>query len=122
MKKWLVGILACTACLGLFSCGSLQEIRKLTIENIDVHGVKDGVYVGRQDNTMVTAEARVIVTAGRITGITLLEHSHGPNHGADAILDRVIAGQSLQVDSVSGATFSSKVVLKAIEIALKKGL
>jgi uncharacterized protein with FMN-binding domain len=34
----------------------------------------------------------------------------------------VIEAQSLSVDAVSGSTYSSKVVLKAIELALKKGL
>jgi uncharacterized protein with FMN-binding domain len=52
----------------------------------------------------------------------MLSHGHGPNHGADALLPRVIDAQSLAVDAVSGSTYSSKVVLKAIETALKKGL
>jgi uncharacterized protein with FMN-binding domain len=38
------------------------------------------------------------------------------------MLPRVIDAQSLAVDAVSGSTYSSKVVLKAIETALKKGL
>ena len=59
---------------------------------------------------------------GRITDIVMLSHGHGPNHGADALLPRVIDAQSLAVDAVSGSTYSSKVVLKAIETALKKGL
>jgi uncharacterized protein with FMN-binding domain len=62
------------------------------------------------------------VSAGRITEIVMLSHTHGPNHGADAILPRVVEAQSLVVDAVSGSTYSSKVVRKAIEIALKKGL
>ena len=33
-----------------------------------------------------------------------------------------VAGQSLQVDAVTGTTYSSKVVLKAIESALRQGL
>ena len=54
--------------------------------------------------------------------IEVLKHSHGPGHGAGAIIDRVIAAQSLKVDAVSGASLSSKVMLKAIEKALEKGL
>jgi uncharacterized protein with FMN-binding domain len=64
---------------------------------------------------------RVSVRDGRITEIKLLRHSHGPGHGADAIVDRVVASQSLRVDAVSGASYSSKVVLKAIETALNQG-
>ncbi len=40
---------------------------------------------------------------------------------AEKIPDKVLEEQSLQVDIVSGATFSSKVILKAVEDALNKG-
>ncbi len=41
---------------------------------------------------------------------------------AEIITDKVIDTQSLQVDAISGATYSSKTILKAIENALKKGI
>jgi len=84
--------------------------------------VKDGTYEGSEKIFPVTASVRVTVSAGRISDIVMLSHSHGPNHGADAILPRVIEAQSLGVDAVSGATYSSKVVRKAVENALRKGL
>ncbi|MDO9547452.1 MAG: FMN-binding protein [Candidatus Marinimicrobia bacterium] len=34
----------------------------------------------------------------------------------------MINAQSLQVDTISGATASSKVILEAIELALKNGI
>ena len=37
---------------------------------------------------------------------------------AEGIIDEVIAAQTLQVDTVSGATRSSKAILKAVELAL----
>jgi len=37
------------------------------------------------------------------------------------IVDSVIENQSLDVDAISGATYSSKVILKAIENALARG-
>ena len=37
---------------------------------------------------------------------------------AEAVLDRVIADQSLKVDVISGATTTSKALLKALENAL----
>jgi len=63
----------------------------------------------------------VTVKDGAITGIDLIRHVHGPDHGAEQILVRVMERQSLRVDAVSGSTTSSKVVLKAIESALQKG-
>jgi uncharacterized protein with FMN-binding domain len=61
------------------------------------------------------------VTTGRLESVKVLKHRHGPGHGADAIIDRVIAAQSLKVDAISGATASSKVMLKAIQSAPEKG-
>ena len=50
--------------------------------------------------------------------IVLIEHKNERGAAAEEITDKVIAAQSLQVDTISGATSSSKVVLKAIENAL----
>jgi uncharacterized protein with FMN-binding domain len=121
--KRLVIILVFAASSFYFAgCKALEEIDKLTIENVSVSEVKDGTYQASENYFPVTAEVVVSVAGGRISDIKLLKHSHGPNHGADSIIDRVMEKQSLQVDAVSGATYSSKVVLKAIESALKQGL
>jgi uncharacterized protein with FMN-binding domain len=117
-------ILAFTAfaCLLFTGCKFIEEINNLMIDDIKPAHVKDGEYTGTQNVFPVTATVVVSVKAGRITAIKLTEHGHGPGHGAEAILDRVIAAQSLTVDAVSGSTYSSKVVRKAIELALKQGL
>jgi uncharacterized protein with FMN-binding domain len=122
VKRALSLALIAAAALSLAGCKFTDDINKLVISPIDLSAIKDGNYEGAQDNKLVTAKVSVQVQSGKIAELKLLEHSHGPGHGADAILDRVVATQSLQVDSVSGATYSSKVVLKAIEIALSKGL
>ena len=114
-------LLCIVACFYFTGCEAIEEINKLTIENISIRAVKDGNYQGAQNNFPVTAEVFVTVKDGKITEIKLLKHSHGPDHGADKITERVIAQQSLKVDAISGATYSSKVVLKAIEKALTQG-
>jgi uncharacterized protein with FMN-binding domain len=122
IKRVVVILVFTAASLYFTSCKTLEEIDRLTIENISIREVKDGNYQSYQNYFPVTAEVWVSVEDGEITDLKLLKHSHGPNHGADSIVDRVMAKQSLQVDAVSGATYSSKVVLKAIESALKQGL
>lgn len=57
----------------------------------------------------------VKVTAGRITDITVVSPVYGDVSGLAA---RVIKAQSLDVDGISGATVSTKAVLKAIDNAL----
>ena len=105
----------------LGSCAGV-DVKKLVVPPINPASVRDGTYQGEQAGTLVSAKVEVAVKDGTITEIKVLTHRHGPGHGADAIVDRVIAAQSLQVDAVSVATSSSKVMLKAIETALRKGL
>jgi uncharacterized protein with FMN-binding domain len=106
----------------LTGCQEIEAIKALKIEDISIGSVRGGTYEGFQDHRIVTAKVRVTVRDGRIADILLLEHKHGPKHGADAIIGHVLDKQSLIVDAISGATYSSKVVLKAIELALKQGL
>jgi uncharacterized protein with FMN-binding domain len=118
LRVLLIGLVGIVSLTG---CKNLAAIKALTIDDVAISTIKDGTYEGYQNNTMVTAKVSVEVNSGKIVAIRLLEHTHGPNHGADAIIPKVIEKQSLIVDSVSGATYSSKVLLKAIESALKKG-
>ena len=106
--------------LSLAGCFA-SDIKNLVVSDVSPTSVKDGTYAGEQINSPITAKVEVVVADGAIAAIKVLDHVHGPGHGAQAIVDRVIAAQSLKVDSVSGASLSSKVMLKAIEIALKKG-
>jgi len=69
----------------------------------------------------VSAKVKVVVKGHRITGIELVEHRHGRGAAAEAIPGRVVEAQCLAVDTVAGATYSSKVILKAIENALMAG-
>ena len=48
----------------------------------------------------------------------MLEHKNGQGTPAEVIPEKVVETQTLEVDIVSGATYSSKVILKAIENAL----
>lgn len=98
--------------------GNLEALKTMEIKNVDLAEIPDGAYNGSAGSFPVTAEVSVTVKDHVITDIKLISHSHGPDHGADAITGEVMKAQSLEVDAVSGATTSSKVVLKAIESAL----
>lgn len=104
------------------SCTMMKEIDQISIGNPDLSMVKDGRWIGSCSTSLVSAETAVTVTNHRINNIDILRHDCGLGKPAEAIVDRVIAAQSLQVDAVSGATGSSKVILKSIEVALKKGM
>lgn len=95
-----------------------RQIEAIRISEVDLSQVADGVYTGAEETVLVKVEVRVTVRNGRITAIDLLRHEHGQGYGAEAVPGKVIAAQSLLVDTVSGATYSSKVILKAIANAL----
>ena len=103
--------------------GGLRETRRtvdaIEIGEIDLATIPSGSYKGSFVAPLVQAMVEVAIVEGEIRSIKVLEHTHGPGYGAEAIVDSVLEAQSLQVDVVSGATGSSKAMLKAIENALQ---
>ena len=95
------------------------EIASMEIGEINLAEVPDGTYEGSYDAGLVRVRLQVSVADGRMTGIELLEHENGKGGPAEALIPKVIEAQSLDVDIVSGATSSSKVILKSIELALE---
>jgi uncharacterized protein with FMN-binding domain len=93
-------------------------IKTLVISGVDLGQVPDGVHAGACDLGAVVAEVRVTVRDHVITAIDLVKHVNGRGGAASAIPGKVVQAQSLEVDVITGATYSSKVILKAIENAL----
>jgi len=94
-----------------------QAVEEITIGEVNLATIPDGIYTGSSEAVWVGATVEVTVKDHRITDIKL-DHRHGQGEAAEVINDHVIEAQSLQVDTISGVTSSSKVILKAIENAL----
>lgn len=94
------------------------QVDAISISDVDLSKIEDGVYTGYYDAKLVSAKVRVTVKNHRIERIELTEHNNGRGKPAEIIPDKVVEARSLDVDTVSGATSSSKVILKAIENAL----
>lgn len=115
-----VVVFAC-ALLALGSCKLPADIANLSIVTPDLSRVSDGTWTGACKTSLVKAIVSVTVQGSRIISITINQHENGRGKAAESIIGRVIDRQSLDVDIVSGATGSSKVILKAIEQALAAG-
>ena len=103
----------------LISINNYKKIVKdIKISSVDLSKISDGKYKGSCDALYITAEVSVTVKNHKITDIILLKHKTERGKLAEVIPGNVIKAQSLQVDTVSGATNSSKVILKSIENAL----
>jgi len=88
----------------------------------DLSDKQDGVYSGEYSmkGTPVTVALDVLVQNGQITEINITKHSCSPiGKQAEKIVPQIIKHQSLEVDVVTGATASSKSILKAVENALQ---
>lgn len=99
-----------------------KKAQATIIDTVDINQIQDGVYQGEYDLDYVYAAVSVTVKAGRIEQIAIQKHKHERGAEAEkAIPKRIIEHQSVQVDVISGASNSSKAIMKAVEVALKKG-
>lgn len=96
-------------------------IKQISISKINLSKVPDGNFTGAFDAIYVGAKVNVTVQNHKIVDIKIVNHKTERGQKAEVIPQRVVQAQSLQVDAVSGATNSSKVILKAIENALISG-
>ena len=119
----IIGII-CVIIVGILI--SVTQSAKNTANNIiiqtaDMFGIADGTYEGRYEVLPVKVAVRVTVANAKITDVVILEHENGFGGKAEFITDAVISEQTLDVDTISGASVSSKAILKAIEDALNSG-
>jgi uncharacterized protein with FMN-binding domain len=117
----LSGFIAVKVILGRTEA-SLKNLAASEIADVDLTSAEDGYYLGSCSVFPVSVEVKVTIKSHAITEIDLLKHDNGQGQGAEIIPEKVIEAQSLQVDSITGATYSSKVILKAIQDALKKAV
>jgi uncharacterized protein with FMN-binding domain len=99
-----------------------QAVNSIVISN-DITSVlkqlPDGAYEGEcTPGKLLSVRVKVTVQDGQIITVELLEHINGRGKGAEVLTTRVVLEQSLDLDTVTGATQSSKAILKAVENAL----
>ncbi|AUD62864.1 hypothetical protein BK010_04415 [Tenericutes bacterium MO-XQ] len=99
---------------------NMNTIKEIPIENIDFTSYEDGIYEGLYYyEEQIGAKVEVHIKDGFIDNIVLVDHVHGLGQKAESIIDQVILEQSIDVDYISRASTSSKVILLAIDDAMK---
>lgn len=120
-------VVAALAAAGGFGWSRLmkehQEARSLPLNAVDFGRLNDGTYRGHYEGGMYKWRANdcdVTVSSGRVTGIQLAGSLDPGNKNTqhETLYERVIQAQSLQVDTISSATLTSKAYLQAVENAL----
>lgn len=127
-KRNILIILIITILIGAgFGIKAIMDIQNeqkilaaLNIQEIDLTKVADGNYEGSYDSSLIKVKVVVEVNNHKISYIDLVQHENGKGTPAEVIIPEVINTQSLKVDAVTGATSSSKAILKAIENAINQ--
>lgn len=96
-----------------------RAVKETTIEEVNILDIPDGVYIGEYDVNFIYAKVEVDVSGGKIIDVRILEHRQERGKAAEAVPNEIVDEQRIDVDTVSGATNSSIVIKKAVEVALK---
>lgn len=126
MKKTLIIILI------LLAIGSGKIVRILNLEaelqneivfeQVDMNNLKSGDFSGLYKTSFIEVAVTVHIENSKIMDITINKHVRGKGKPAEVIVDDIIKLQQHDVDIITGATASSKVIIKAVENALIKAL
>ena len=96
------------------STGSGSEV------STDSLNLNDGVYTGSGQGFNGPIRVRVTVSGGNITNVEILSHSDDAPYfnRAKAVIGRLLGKPGKSVDTVSGATYSSRGIIDAVRNAL----
>ena len=88
--------------------------------SMDAGSYKDGVYYGSATGFAGPIKVKVVITDGKIASVEIVETSDGSSYisKASSITGKIVASQSTNVDTVSGATYSSVGIINAVRNAL----
>lgn len=88
----------------------------------DASAYKDGTYYGTGKGFAGAMKVKVDIAGGKIASISIVSTKDGDSYvkSASSLLDMIVEKQSTNVDTVSGATFSSRGIIAAVRSALSQ--
>lgn len=100
------------------SDSSLEEIAAVQ----DAAAYRDGTYYGTGKGFAGAMKVKVDIAGGKIASISIVSTKDGDSYvkSASSLLDTIVEKQSTNVDTVSGATFSSRGIISAVRSALSQ--
>ena len=127
MKKFLTIVGIVLALIIIFATSMFFYIKSMKLPEINIGTVNnsklnDGTYTGDYSAGLVKVSLKVTIDNKTIKDIIIIKHENGLGKKAEVIKDMIINKQTIDVDSISGATLSSECILKAVEIALKESI
>ena len=97
-----------------------SSVEKAAVQ--DASAYKDGTYYGTGKGFAGTMKVKVDIAGGKIASISIVSTKDGDSYvkSASLLLDTIVKKQSTNVDTVSGATFSSRGIIAAVRSALSQ--
>lgn len=123
----VAGTVAAVAMCGLVQIGTLTvpddttTLGAYSFDSSETGSYADGVYTGVGAGFRGDTEVQVTVESGNIIDITILSYKDDAEFFQEAqssILNQILSKQSVDVQVVSGATFSSNSIIEAVANAL----
>jgi uncharacterized protein with FMN-binding domain len=114
----IASLLTVTGCMR----AEMRRVSEMKINDVSIASIPDGTYTGSHTFGGFTYSVRATVIEGRVEKVRVL-HNRDTRRAekAESVVRRVVAKQNVDIDAVSGATATSKALLKACERALSKG-
>ncbi|MFP5528315.1 FMN-binding protein [Peptococcus simiae] len=101
---------------------SKEEAPKGLVNRAKMGNLKDGTYTGRAEGYSGLVTVEVTVKDNKIVDLKVLSHTETPGYyekGA-GVIQAILAKGSLEVDTISGATLTSRAIIEAATDALSK--
>lgn len=134
-KPAMAAIVAVAAMSGVYFAGNIASsaaaeqttvIETVSGSESSVSGQYiDGVYTGSAAGYRGTTTVQVTVSNGYITAISVVSTDDDArffNSAKSSVISQILSSQSVSVDVVSGATFSSYAIIDAVKNALSSAL
>ena len=114
----LVGV-AGLAAYGHYYSNKYASVLNMTIEDQPLQLAMNGPHLGVFTYGDFVYEVEVTIMYHEITDIKIISNRSSRHaRQAEAVVERVLAKGNVNVDAVSGATVTSKALLKAMELAI----
>lgn len=116
----LLPIIAISLGFAVINVMTLNKIRDMPIGKIDLTKIDDGIYQGEEKAGNYVYKVKVEVKNHKIVDIEGVDNRKSSYVAyAEGVFPKIIKQQKANVDAVTGATTTSKALMKAVENALK---
>ena len=121
LRVMLISLTLLFAAFGIMGNINLNKLRNMPIENSDLSGMEDGMYEGDFVGGGGTYTVKISIKDGQMMAIESNNDRESTYEiFSKPVTDRILERQNANVDGITGATTTSKCIMKAVEDALRK--